>query len=220
MDRSTHGLFAAFLLAVVLREVGVESDWLVPLYLIVVYLLLVVVASALYGLRVGDQRAVALFGLQTLLAVLIAAAVFRHARIEVFELPGLFGIPLAVIALAIVHTSDRDALLASAPYLLGYALVTGVFLYHVLAVSPTSGSALFPVFAAVVLGLSLFVVPRYIEESVFQLSLVVIATFFAVVGLATAVVGEYSIGGFEVSIWNMRSLPSSISRYRSSSWSS
>lgn len=212
MDRSIGGLFVVFLLVVVLREVGVgvDSGLLVALHLVSFGLLIAVIASiasAANGVRADDRRAVAVAGLQIALALLAGAAVVWHARVEGLGLEGLAVVYLATIGLALAHTATRGALLAIVPYLLGYVLVTGVFLQHVLDVAPTSGLALFPVFSAVVLGLCLFVLPRYAAEPVFHRSLVVIATVFGVVGLSAAFLGEYSAAGFEVALWGERPLP-------------
>lgn len=207
MDRSLHGLFAVFLLIVLLRELGVDSGWIVALHLVLLLLVLTVVAAAFDGLRGDDRRSWAVFGLRTALAVLVGAAVVWHARVDGFGFWGLTGTYVAMIGLSLAHMTDKATLRANVPYLLGYVLLTGAFLQHVLDVAPSSGSALFPVFAAVVLGLSLFVVPRYIAEPVFRWSLVSIATVFAVIGLSAAVVGEYSLLGFDVSIWGTRALP-------------
>lgn len=207
MDRVLHGLFVAFLLAVVSREIGANPEWLVPLHFVLLFLLIAAVASVLYGWRGDGRRAWAVAGLQVVMALLVGAAIVRHARIEGLRFWGLAGTYLAMMGLALAHMTDRTALWAGVPYLLGYALVAGVFLQHVLAVSPSSGLALFPVFAAVVLGLSLLVVPRYVTELVFQYSLVVIATCFAVVGLSSVYLGEYTILGLEVALWGEKPLP-------------
>ncbi|MFC6905713.1 O-antigen ligase family protein [Halalkalicoccus tibetensis] len=209
MDRSIGGLFVVFLLVVVLREVGVgvDSGLLVALHLVSFGLLIAVVASITNGVRADDRRAVAVAGLQIALAVLAGAAVVWHARVEGLGFEGLAVVYLAMIGLALAHAGERGALRSIVPYLLGYVLLAGVFLQHVLDVAPTSGLALFPVFAAVTLGLCLFVIPRYAAEPVFHRSLVAIATVFAVVGLSAAFLGEYTVGGFEVALWGERSLP-------------
>lgn len=207
MNRTTHGLFAVLLVIVVLREIGVESEWIVTLHLVLVYLLAAFIAVSRHDYRMDGRSGLIFLGLQAVFGLLVSIAATWHARVNVLPVWGLVGTYLAMIALVITQPCNRSYLRTSALYVLGYALLVGVFIYHVPSVPPTSGLALFPVFAAIILGLNLFVLPRYVSEPFFRQSLVLVATLFTIVGLWAVVVGEYSILGFEVRIWRTRSVP-------------
>lgn len=88
-----------------------------------------------------------------------------------------------------------------APYLVAFATLFGIFLAHSSRYAASSGLALFPVFAGVLLGLNLFVVPRYVSQDAVYWSLGLIAAGVSLLALPTVVSGDYSIGVFEVRTW-------------------
>ncbi|MFC7008608.1 O-antigen ligase family protein [Halalkalicoccus salilacus] len=88
-----------------------------------------------------------------------------------------------------------------APYLLAFAALFGIFLLHSSQYAANTGLALFPVFAGILLGLNLFVVPRYVSQDAVYWSMGLIAAGVSFLALPTAFIGDYSIGVFEVRTW-------------------
>jgi hypothetical protein len=146
-------------------------------------------------------------GVQIALGLAISTALIFHARVDDLRLGGLLILYLVMIGFILIQYDSQSYLRAAVPYIVSYALLVGVFFYHVLSVAPTSGLALFPVFAAVILGMNLFILPRYVAGPFFYQLLAIIAVLFAVSGLWTIFIGEYSLWGFEIRIWRMRSVP-------------
>ncbi|MEM4780063.1 MAG: O-antigen ligase family protein [Halalkalicoccus sp.] len=115
-------------------------------------------------------------------------------------------VTLAVLALAATQRGAATNAPVLAPYLAGFCLVVGPFLAHSLSIPFGSGLAIFPVFAAIVLGICLFVVPQVLAfERVLAVVAAIAATVVAV-GLPSLVVGPYSIAGFEIRPWTNASV--------------
>ncbi|MFU8867600.1 O-antigen ligase family protein [Natronococcus sp.] len=83
-----------------------------------------------------------------------------------------------------------------------FAVLTGIYLVHTLAYDPSSSQSRWPLWAAVVMGTSLFVVPRLVPERIFLWFLPRLAAVAVVLGLGTYAVGEYSLWAFEVRQWS------------------
>ncbi len=83
-----------------------------------------------------------------------------------------------------------------------FTVLTGIYLAHTLAYDPSSTQSRWPLWAAVVMGTSLFVVPRLVPKRVFLWFLPRLAAVAVVLGLGTYAVGEYSLWAFEVRQWS------------------
>ncbi|WP_255167386.1 O-antigen ligase family protein [Natrononativus amylolyticus] len=83
-----------------------------------------------------------------------------------------------------------------------FAVVVGVFLYHTLEVDPSSTRSRWPVWAAVVMGGNLLLVPRLVPERVFLWLMSWFSALVVILGLLTYVVGEYSFWFVDVYQWH------------------
>jgi hypothetical protein len=79
-----------------------------------------------------------------------------------------------------------------------FAVIAGVYLAHTLAFVPSSPQSRWPVWAATVMGTSLFVLPRLVPGRVFLRVLSAFAAIVVALGLATYAVGDYTLWIFEV----------------------
>ncbi|APX98386.1 O-antigen ligase family protein [Natronorubrum daqingense] len=79
-----------------------------------------------------------------------------------------------------------------------FGVLAGVYLAHSLEYYPSSSQSRWPLWAAVVMGSSLFVLPRLVPERVFLWILPRLAAVVVVLGLATYSVGDYTLWLFEV----------------------
>ncbi|ELY55720.1 O-antigen ligase family protein [Natronococcus jeotgali] len=83
-----------------------------------------------------------------------------------------------------------------------FAVLTALYLVHTLEYDPSSTQSRWPLWAAAVLGVNLFVVPRLVPVRVYLWVLPRLAAVLVLVGLATYAVGEYSLWIFEVRQWS------------------
>lgn len=82
-----------------------------------------------------------------------------------------------------------------------FVVLTAVFLYHTLPASPSSTRSRWPVWAAVVMGGNLLLIPRLVPERVFLWLMSGLSAVVVALGLLTYLVGDYSLWLFEVQQW-------------------
>jgi O-antigen ligase len=83
-----------------------------------------------------------------------------------------------------------------------FVTLATVYFSHTLAFDPSSSQSRWPIWAAVVMGANLFVIPRLVPERIFFWFLARLAALVVLIGLVTYVVGEYSLWIFEVQQWS------------------
>ncbi|MFC4990426.1 O-antigen ligase family protein [Saliphagus infecundisoli] len=79
-----------------------------------------------------------------------------------------------------------------------FAVLTGVYLANSLAFVPSSTQSRWPLWAAIVMGSNLLVIPRLVPEEVFLWFLPRLAAVTVLLGLFTYVIGDYALWIFEV----------------------
>lgn len=79
-----------------------------------------------------------------------------------------------------------------------FGIFVGIYLANSLAFVPSSTQSRWPLWAAVVMGSNLFVIPRLVPERVFLWFLPRLAAVTVVLGLLTYAVGDYAVWIFEV----------------------
>ncbi|MGA9403158.1 O-antigen ligase family protein [Haladaptatus sp.] len=83
-----------------------------------------------------------------------------------------------------------------------YSVLLGVYFYHVNEMSAGSTKASFVVYVALVFGLSLFFLPRYVNRDVFLWAVSLISAFAAVVGIPAYVVGDYQLSWLQIQLYH------------------
>ncbi|KZN26298.1 O-antigen polymerase [Haladaptatus sp. R4] len=83
-----------------------------------------------------------------------------------------------------------------------YSVLLGVYFYHVNEMSAGSTKASFVVYVALVFGLSLFFLPRYVNRDVFLWAVSLISGFVALVGLPAYVVGNYQLSWLQIQLYH------------------
>ena len=190
-------------LTLLLVAVAPTTDVIGTPLLLAAYLSLTVVALGYshYHSMTADGHW-ALFVLQFVLVLTIGWLVRALVR---GGLGSRFHEVLAVLILSFLLILARDDLLRfgtrGAPYLLSFAALFGIFLAHSSRYAANSGLGLFPVLAGIILGLNLFVVPRYVSQDAVYWSVSLITAGVALLALPTMFVGDYSIGVFSVRTW-------------------
>lgn len=84
-----------------------------------------------------------------------------------------------------------------AVYVAAYVLMLGVFFFHVNSMAAGSTKASFVVYMALLFGVNVFFIPRYVSRNVFFWGLSLVAGFFVVIGLPVYVIGSYDLWWFQ-----------------------
>lgn len=193
------GLLAGLTLLLVV--VAPATDVVGTSLLLWTYLSLAAVALGYYHSTTADGHW-ALFVLQLVLVLAIGWLVRALIR---GGLGSRFHEILAVLILTLLLILARGDLrrfgTRGAPYLLAFASLFGIFLFHSSQYAANSGLGQFPVLAGIILGLNLFIIPRYVSQDTVYWSISLIAAGVALLALPTAFVGDYSIGIFTVRTW-------------------
>ncbi|WP_312911042.1 O-antigen ligase family protein [Natronosalvus caseinilyticus] len=171
-----------------------------------------VVPGAVLGCRlaVASSREAVRRGLG--LAIIFAAAAAVLVVVYQSRSPG-FGLestrPLSVVAVFVAIVSFFLLVTDARQYSVGewvaigcFAVLAAVSLAHTLAFVPSSSQSRWPVWALVVMGSSLVVIPRLVPERVFLWTISRLAAAVVLLGLVTYLVGDYSLWLFEVRQWS------------------
>ena len=197
----TTGVYLLTKLILLLVVIAPAIDAIRTSYILLAYLGLVVLALAHHGSTTPSGRS-ALFVLQLALVLAIGGLTIALIRggfgNRLYEVLAVFCSTL----LLVLACDDLPRFgTHGAPYLVAFAALFGIFLVHSSRYAANSGLGLFPVFAGVLLGLNLFVVPRYVSQDAVYWSISLIAAGVSLLALLTVFVGDYSIGVFEVRTW-------------------
>lgn len=199
MNRLVDGLFALIVLMATLTAV---SEPFSPLYLVLGYLLVATIACNAHDLH-SDHDVSWLFSIQVGLVfglglVLVGLALGGLGS-RALDLGLTFGLVIAFV----LTRDDLPTLVRTAgPYLLAFAVLYGIFLYHGRTFVADSGLGLFPVYAGFFLALNLFFYPRYVDDDAVLWSVAAIAGVTSFLGLLAAGFGEFTFWVFEVRLWN------------------
>ncbi|MFU8867003.1 O-antigen ligase family protein [Natronococcus sp.] len=196
-----YGLFGLYLLLVlVAHTTGAVLAWQLSVAAIVLgWILGTRLAVATYGKREHQQAAIfSVLGI----AFVIVGLLYQTSS------PGFGFGPSRVLAvvLAFVLTLSYFLVVTDARrYTAGqwaavgcFAVLVGIYLAHTLAFVPSSSQSRWPVWAAVIMGSSLFVIPQLVPGRVFLRVLSGLAAAVVALGVATYAVGDYTLWIFEV----------------------
>ncbi|ELY55655.1 O-antigen polymerase [Natronococcus jeotgali DSM 18795] len=204
-DGATYGLFGLYLVLVVVEYI---TDSVLAWHLASFAVLLGTVQGLSLALRYYQTT-------EHLQAALLSVAGFALAVFAVVyqsSSPGLGLGPSRLLALAVVFVLFVSFFLVVADarrYTLTQWLAVGCFLVltalyfvHTLEYVPSSSQSRWPVWAALIMGTNLFVVPRLVPERVFLQFLSWGAALSVLLGLLTYITGEYSFWFVEVRQWS------------------
>lgn len=164
----------------------------------------VAVAAVVRAERAWDRAAAGWIALQTLAGLALAWVLVRQWA---GGMPAtgrgwhVAAVGLAIVALPLLAPGLPAYLRANAGYLLAFGAVLGAYLVHVPGLAAGSGLASFPVFAGVVFGLGLLVLPRYVPWRDFLWVVATVTAGVVVLGLLAYWVGPYRIGPTAVGLW-------------------
>ncbi|AGB38829.1 O-antigen ligase family protein [Natronococcus occultus] len=202
---ATYGLFGLYLLLVI---VAYATDLVFAWQLATVAVLLAAVLGARLALdryRGSEHRQAALLSVLGV-ALAVIAVVYQSSS------PGL-GLgpsrPLALTVVFVLWLSFLVVVTAPGRYTpvqwgaVGcFMALAALYLGHTLAFDPSSSQSRWPIWAMVIMGTNLLVVPRLVPERVFFRLLSCLGSLVVLLGVATYGVGEYAVWIFEVRQWS------------------
>jgi hypothetical protein len=92
-------------------------------------------------------------------------------------------------------------------YFVAFSVLFLIYLYHSVSLAAASGSASFPIAAGFMMGLNLFVLPRYISRDTFLWVLSGISSFFVLIGIPAYYIGSYTFLGMKIQLYNSSFTP-------------
>lgn len=200
--------FAGLLGLAVLRSAAGRPDWLLAwrvgtAFLLFSGVLMVGRHLATTGLAFGDGTR-ATWGLfaarMVLLSVLVVVVVQSRSPsvgLGVHRIAETVAILGALVGLCALADDPRRYTAAQWVVLTCFATVAGIYFYHSLFVAETSLASRHPLWASVVMGVCLFVLPQYLPSELFLWALCRVAGLAVALGLPVYVVGEYALWGLQ-----------------------
>ncbi|WP_435156889.1 O-antigen ligase family protein [Haladaptatus sp. DFWS20] len=89
-------------------------------------------------------------------------------------------------------------------YISSYVTLLGIYFYHVNEMSAGSTRASFVVYVALIMGLNLFFIPRYISRNVFLWGVSLVSAFVVTIGLPAYIIGEYELSWLQIKLFNAK----------------
>lgn len=211
MDRFIHTLFVLLLAAGLLFSAAGTLEFR-AVHLALLYVLFSVCAFIQYDYYRTEGLST-LLSVQILLTFLLSFALTWQMVIGFGSRFSLAGLLVLVLAFLLLRDDAVTYLKTAAPYVAGFAVLTAVFFFaHVVDVPIGSGRATFPILAGLMLGMNLFVVPRYASETIFFRTTALLAATVAGLGVWSLAAGEYTFWFLEVGTWRGTVSPPLIDR--------
>lgn len=111
----------------------------------------------------------------------------------------LFVILLSFLIFLTIRENTRHSLKRTGIYLMGFTILFGIYLSHAAQLYPGSGLATYPILAGFMMGLNLFILPRYLSRNGFLWLFSLVSVAFVAMGIP-AYAGSYSVGPFEAGL--------------------
>lgn len=209
MSRPARYLFASFfvlIIASLIFNAKAGPEWLTIYHIITLELLFGGVGFAVYGYQVYgfDGR----FGISVftyLLCMLVLIGVVLQQDGPGFSAPGR-GAKLALIALLLLFfvgicPRQYSYIKRTWGFLLAFAVLFSVHLFHAVPLAPDSGSAGLPIAAGFMMGLNVFVIPRYVSRDAFLWGISLLSSALVLIGIPAYFIGSYEFVGMSVQLW-------------------
>lgn len=209
MNRPARYLFASFfvlIIASLIFNAKAGPEWLTIYHIVALELFFGGIGFAVYGYQVYgfDGR----FGISVftyLLSMLVLIGVVFQQSGPGFSAPGR-GAKLALIALLLlffvgVCPRQYSYIKRTWVYLLAFAVLFSIHLLHAVPLAPDSGSAGFPIAAGFMMGLNVFIIPRYVSRDAFLWGISLISSAVVLIGVPAYFIGSYEFLGMNVQLW-------------------
>ena len=203
-------LFPAFLVGllavVIVRFATVEIEWLLVRWWIVAYFLFGILGFTWQAYRWSDTGL--RFGLvaaaYALVGLFLSWVVIVQARTQLPESGRVLAFTLVFVAFLVFVGTSVDPvsfLRRSGVYLVAFAVMLFAIFTHLPALPAGSGGISYAMQAGFLLGLNLFVLPRYVSRDAFLWVVAVVSGVVMAASLPVYLVGEYALFGQPVRLW-------------------
>lgn len=215
MNKPARYLFASFfvlILASMIVNGSTDLESITIYHIIALNLLLGGGGFIVYGYHVyGLDGRFSILMFTYLLCMLVLIGVALQQMGPGFPAPGR-GAKLGLIALLFlffvcVCPRQSTYIKRTWPYLLGFTVLLSIYLYHAVPVAPDSGSAGFPISAGFMMGLYVFIIPRYVSRNAFLWTISLLTSVFVLIGIPAYFVGNYVFFGMNVQLGNSTFTP-------------
>lgn len=206
MKRFSPVFLVALLGVVIVRYATIEVEWLLVRWWIVAYFLFGIVGFAWQAYRSSDTGLH--FGLivtaYALPGLFLSWVVVVQARTRLPEAGRVitFGLVFAAFLVFLAGSVDGVSFLRrSGTYLVAFAVMLFAVFSHLPTLPVGSGGVSYAMQAGLLMGLNLFVLPRYVSRNAFLWTVAVVSGTLMAVSLPVYVVGEYAVFGQPVRLW-------------------
>ena len=210
MKRLFPVFLVALLGAVVVRYATIEIEWLLVRWWIVAYFLFGIVGFTWQAYRRNDT--VIRFGLAAIAYALpglfLSWAVVVQSRTQLPETGRVLTFGLVFVAFLVFVGASAETvsfLRRSGAYLVAFAVMLFAIFSHLPALPPGSGGISYAMQAGLLMGLNLFVLPRYVSRGAFLWTVAVVSGVVMAASLPVYVLGEYAVFGQPVRLWGTTS---------------
>ncbi|MFC6963858.1 O-antigen ligase family protein [Halocatena marina] len=210
MNRPARYLFASFFMllvaSLIFNQVGGPESLriyhIIPLFIVFGGLGFAVYGYHVYGF--DGRFGLLLFTYMLCMVVLIGVALQQGGL--GFPAPGR-AVKLGLIALLVmfflgVCPKQLRFIKQTWVYLFAFFVLFSIHLLHAVPLSPSGGSASVPIWAGFLMGLNLFVIPRYVSRNTFLWVLSLFASVSVLLGALAYSIGPYSVLGMNVTLWD------------------
>jgi hypothetical protein len=209
MTKPARVVFASFfvlIFASLIINRAADLEWIMIYHILALILCFGGIGFAVYGYRTYglDGRFGILLFTYVLCMVVLIGVVFQQMG-PGFPNPGRVA-KLTLIALLFlfflgVSPHQRTFTKRTGAYLLVFGLLFLIYVYHSLMWAPASGRAATPISDGFMMGLCLFVIPRYLRRETFMWILSGFSCFFVLISIPVYYIGNYTFFGMEVRLW-------------------
>jgi hypothetical protein len=205
-------LFALIFASFLFNTTTAKPEWITSYHVIAMFSLFGGLGFAVYGYHVyGLTGRFGILLFTYLLSMLVLIGIVFQQMGAGFPNPGRVAKLTLVVLLFMFFISvcpRQSAFLKKAGvYLLAFGVLLTIHFYHVVPFAADSGSAAFPITAGFMMGLSVFVLPRYVSRDMFFWVLSVFSSFFVLIGLAAYYIGSYTFLGMKVQLYGSAFTP-------------
>lgn len=204
--------FFALILASLIFNRAADLEWLWIYHILALILCFGGIGFAVYGYRtygLDGRFSILLFTYSLCMVVLIGVVLQQMG--PGFTNPGRIA-KLMLIALLFffflgVSPNQREFTKKTGVYLVAFGVLFSLYLYHSLAWGPATGRASVPITGGFMMGLCLFVIPRYVSRDVFMWIVSIFSCFFVLISIPVYYIGDYTFLGMEVQLWDSSFTP-------------
>ncbi|WP_129115509.1 O-antigen ligase family protein [Halegenticoccus tardaugens] len=200
------------LAAAVLMDADFEAEWLTVSNLLYLLLLFAAIGFVWHAYR-GDALDLAFVStllVPYVLSCLLLIGLILTLNESGFPEPGRalkFGIVYLLSLFVVAANAEPiESLKRTVGYVLAFAIVLGAFFTHLPEIAVGSGLVGFAVRSGLLMGLCMFIFPRYVSRDAFLWTVGVISAVVIAISLPVYVLGEYTLFGLSFELWGTRKM--------------